>query len=232
MRIILFDIDGTLISTRGAGQQAMRHVARETTGSAPDDRRLRFAGRTDRSIISDHFETYGIDDNADNFEAFRETFISRLPEKLAACDGMVLPGIHEALQRLSDHSNVRLGLLTGNLREAARLKLDHFGLSECFLHNGELIGGFGDHHHHRDDVARDALLELRERLDVDIEPSSIWVIGDTPHDVRCARAIGAYVLAVATGEFALSELEETEPDLLAENMLSANGWWERLTAIW
>ncbi|MEM8680490.1 MAG: HAD hydrolase-like protein [Planctomycetota bacterium] len=228
MIVVLFDIDGTLITTKGAGQAAMHRVARKTAGSEPSDRRLRFAGRTDRSIINDHFDAYGIEWTPENFSNFCDTFVQRLPTQLAESEGQVLPGITDALTRLQAADHVHLGLLTGNMRKAARIKLDHFGLTEHFLHAGEIVGGFGDLHPDRDDVARDALGEMQTTLGTDIDPTRVWVIGDTPHDVRCARAIGASVLAVATGGYSLDELHATEPDLAVENMLVAHRWWEEV----
>ena len=228
MIVVLFDIDGTLITTKGAGQAAMRRVAHQATGTTPTDRRLQFAGRTDRSIINDHFEAYGIENTPDNFSTFCQTFIQRLPQQLEESEGRVLPGIQEMLQRLTDEPHIHLALLTGNMRKAARIKLDHFGITSPFLHEGEIIGGFGDTHPDRDDVARDALGEVRSRMGLEVDPANVWVIGDTPHDVRCARAIGASVMAVATGSYSREELHATDPDLVVDNMLAAHGWWDRV----
>ena len=102
-----------------------------------------------------------------------------------------------------------MGLLTGNYRGGARLKLEYYRLYQHFS-----FGGYGDHHHDRNDVAREALHEVRRQLNGTVDAKRVWVIGDTPADIRCARSIGANVLAVATGVFAREELEAEDPDIL------------------
>jgi phosphoglycolate phosphatase-like HAD superfamily hydrolase len=109
--------------------------------------------------------------------------------------------------------NVAVGLLTGNVRDGARTKLGHFGLYEHFQ-----FGGFGDHHFDRDDVARDALAAVHACVGSHCTADRIWVIGDTPLDVRCARAIGARVAAVATGLHSCEQLAASEPDLLFDDL--------------
>jgi phosphoglycolate phosphatase-like HAD superfamily hydrolase len=99
--------------------------------------------------------------------------------------------------------------LTGNVRQGAKQKLAHFGLWDIFAG----LGGFGDHHFDRDDVARSALTCLNRHIGTQVEPSRVWVIGDTPLDVKCARAIGAKAVAVATGWHSLDELRQTDADI-------------------
>jgi len=103
-----------------------------------------------------------------------------------------------------------LGLLTGNTRAGARIKLAHYGLDQYFD-----FGGFGDNHFERDDVAREALSATRERLGDAVDLDRVWVIGDTPNDVRCGRAIQARTIAVATGDHTREELAAANPDHLA-----------------
>jgi phosphoglycolate phosphatase-like HAD superfamily hydrolase len=114
---------------------------------------------------------------------------------------------------LKGRDDVVLGLLTGNVRAGARVKLSHFRLYDYFP-----FGGFGDDHFDRDDVAREALAEVQRRFDGAIRPERIWVIGDTPLDVRCARAIGARAVAVATGWHTAEELDQHRPDLLLADL--------------
>src|SRR5262249_17665330 len=109
--------------------------------------------------------------------------------------------------------NVWLGLLTGNVREGARIKLNHFELFHYFR-----CGGFGDEHFERDDVARDALREVQGLLSRPIDLSCVWVVGDTPLDVQCARASGARAVAVTTGWPSREELAAARPDLLLGNL--------------
>lgn len=230
MQIILFDIDGTLISTAGAGQSAMDVVSAETGTRAGDTAKLKYAGRTDKSIIRDHLQEFGIAETRENYLAYRERFLEKLPEHLAARPGHVLPHVEPTLQRLRGES-FELGLITGNMRSAARMKLAHYGLANYFFtrSNGaaraDAMGGFGDDHFERDDMAREALCDVRAWLGVHIEAAQIWVVGDTPRDVQCARAIGANVLAVATGSYSYEELRATEPDLLSPDLAQAGEWW-------
>ena len=135
----------------------------------------------------------------------------------------MLPGILQLLQTLRARTDVAIGLLTGNVRAGARVKLGHYGLYEHFA-----FGGFGDLHFDRDDVAREALAEVRAHLGESIVAERIWVIGDTPLDVRCARAIGANVVAVATGVHSYEQLRESAADLTLRDLSDAAAFLERL----
>ena len=132
-------------------------------------------------------------------------------------------GVGELLVALQARSDVVLGLLTGNIRVGAKTKLGHFGLWEYFT-----CGGFGDEHFDRDDVARMALAEVRTHTGREVDPSDIWVIGDTPLDVQCARAIGAKVIAVATGWHPVAELEACNPDHVFGDLSER----ERVLEVW
>jgi phosphoglycolate phosphatase-like HAD superfamily hydrolase len=128
----------------------------------------------------------------------------------------VLPGIADLLEHLAGREQTAVGLLTGNLRRGARAKLGHFDLHRHFA-----FGGFGDHHWERDDVAREAWGVVHERFNGSVTPDRVWVIGDTPLDVQCARAIGARVAAVATGWHDREELAASAPDLLLDDLSDA-----------
>jgi phosphoglycolate phosphatase len=208
MYIVLFDIDGTLLASGGAGKAAMEAAVATAFGAPADSGAVPYAGRTDRSIVRDLFRLHGVADTPENFEKFVAAYLDHLPDCLARLNGRVLPGIAELLDRLAGREDVKVGLLTGNMPAGARVKLSHFGLHERFA-----FGGFGDQHWERDDVARSALAVIRE-LHGDVKLDRIWVIGDTPLDVQCARAIGARAAAVATGHHDVDQLRETRPDLL------------------
>jgi phosphoglycolate phosphatase len=210
MHVCLFDIDGTLIHTRGAGMAALREGMREAFGIAEPTDRVAVHGRTDRGITRDFFRHHGVDDIPAHWERFREAYLRVLPGTLAARPGTVLPGVLLLLETLAARRDIALGLLTGNTREGARIKLAHYGLDRYFA-----FGGFGDDHLERDDVAREALGEVASRLNGNVNLERVWVIGDTPMDVRCGRAIGARVIAVATGNHSRDELAGARPDHLA-----------------
>lgn len=213
MHICLFDIDGTLIASAGAGKAALEAALAAAFGIPRVTDKLELSGRTDRAIIRDLFRLHVIDDTPENHRRLVDAYLHHLPACLTASAGRVLPGIAELLEHLSKRGDVAVGLLTGNVRAGARVKLGHFGLFEYFP-----FGGYGDHHFDRDDVAREALAAVRERLNGSVHPERIWVIGDTPLDVRCARAIGARAVAVATGWHTREELAEHGPDLLLTDL--------------
>jgi phosphoglycolate phosphatase-like HAD superfamily hydrolase len=213
MKVCLFDIDGTLISSGGAGKAALEMALASEFGVHRLIERLQLSGRTDRAIIRDVFGMFSIDDTPENLRRLIRSYLSHLPGCLTSHKGKVLPGVSALLHELRTRTDVAVGLLTGNVREGARVKLGHFRLFDHFA-----FGGFGDWHFDRDDVAREAHQAVQGHLGRDVEPQSIWVIGDTPLDVRCARSIGARAVAVATGWHSLAELEATFPDLLVEDL--------------
>jgi phosphoglycolate phosphatase len=207
MPIILFDIDGTLIRSGGAGKHAMEGALRAAFGLTEIKDEVPYSGRTDCAIARDLLGVHGIEATPANQRALHDAYLAQLPVSLKERSGRVLPGVHELLAALQPRQTVVLGLLTGNLRAGARTKLGHFGLFDYFR-----CGGFGDDHFDRDDVARMALTELRTHTGRDVDPNDIWVIGDTPLDVKCARAIGAKAIAVATGWHPVEELTACRPD--------------------
>lgn len=227
MKVCLFDIDGTLLSSGGAGKAAMLAALREEFGIGEPAGQVSFAGRTDRSIIHDFFQAHAIDDTDEHWQRFVDAYLARLPQAMADGRGRVLPGIEPLLQTLSEHAHA-VGLLTGNMQAGARTKLAHYGLHRHFS-----FGAFGDVHPTRDDVAREAL-QIVGRLYFshlslqDVPCRDIWVIGDTPLDVQCARAIGARAVAVATGSHSFDELGACDPDLLFADFSSAEAFLSEL----
>lgn len=207
----LFDIDGTLLSSGRAGQKAMEEALRIELGVENLDYEIPTAGRTDRAIITDLFRWHDVELTEPRFQQFRDCYFSLLPNHLQAGGGMVLPGVADLLAKITAESNEFTGLMTGNFQTSGWLKVRHFSLDHHFS-----FGIFGDVHVDRDDLARLAWTELIAKRP-DLEPNHIWVIGDTPADVKCARAIGARVLAVATGRYSREELEATNPDATVDN---------------
>jgi phosphoglycolate phosphatase len=207
--VIFFDIDGTLLSTGGAGQSAMERALVEDFRIPSPFEDVQTAGRTDRGIADEIFERYGLKDTDDERLRFRESYLDRLPESLAELQGALLPGVIPLLELLAGRKDVVLSLLTGNYAMGARIKLQHFRIDSFFE-----SGGFGDAHASRDDVARLAAATIRDHLNLKHDPKRMIVIGDTPADVQCARAIDATAVAVATGRFSADELERHAPDHL------------------
>lgn len=213
MKACLFDIDGTLLQTGGAGQRAFGLAFAREFGVERLAPEVSFAGRSDRGIAGDFFEHHRIENNQVNWERFREAYVELLPVTLADCDGVVLPGCLELIDRLERMGDVHIGLLTGNVRRGAERKLSHYGVWERFA-----FGGFGDHHPEREGIAAAAREAVIERHGDEVADEKIVVIGDTPNDVRCARAIGAYAVAVASGPTPIETLRAAGPDLLLESL--------------
>lgn len=213
MNVLLFDIDGTLIHSGGSGTAALREAMRTAFAVAQPTDSIAVHGRTDRAITRDLLAFHRIADIPEHWDRFRIAYLQHLPRLLAERQGQVLPGVVELLEHLRDRDDCAMGLLTGNTREGARIKLRHYGLDHFFD-----FGAYGDDHPERDDVARSALALLQRRFIGGVDLKHVWVIGDTPSDVRCGRAIGARCLAVATGNHSRTELASAEPDYLAENL--------------
>lgn len=218
MYTLLFDIDGTLLSSGGAGQAAMEEALRHLFGKSGPVSGVSTAGRTDYAISRELFAYYGLTWDDDAGQSFQNVYLELLPKHLSARPGMVLPGVVELLELLSERDDVVLGLLTGNYARGAQVKLRHFELDHHFA-----FGGYGDLHGHRNDVATEAWRQARQHHP-QLREDRVWVIGDTPADVQCGRAIGARVLAVATGMYSRSELAECAPDLLRANLAEPAEW--------
>jgi len=212
MKLLLFDIDGTLIRSGGAGSLAYHRALQEVFGLEEIRGEVAFSGRTDRAILRDLFHLHDLEDNEANWRQFLACYLRHLPAAMAEKDGHVLPGVAELLDQLALRHDVCLGLLTGNNQQGAQIKLGHFQLAHFFA-----FGGFGDEHYERDEVARSAVEAAVAFVEI-ASPDHVWVIGDTPFDVRCARAIDARAIAVATGGHPLDELAAAEPDLLLEDL--------------
>lgn len=209
MPVLLFDIDGTLVRTGGAGKAAMEAALRDEFGVREIRDTVPYSGRTDRAIGRDLLRVHGLDATPENQARLQAAYLAHLPPHLTRLGGEVCPGINPLLAELRTRSGVVLGLLTGNVRAGANTKLSHFGLWDFFA-----CGGFGDEHFERDDVARSAVAEVHKHLGRDIDAGDVWVIGDTPLDVQCARAVGAKVVAVATGWHPIEELAGHSPDFV------------------
>lgn len=205
MKTLLFDIDGTLLNTGNAGMKAITATMQEMFGPGPVPS-VSYHGRTDRAIVGDLMEQTGRSPEV-HLTTFYQTYWDRLPTFLRNAEGRLLPGVLELLQILSNRSNVAVGLLTGNASEAARIKLQHFGVYQ-FFH----FGGFGDHHICRNEVARLALDAAADFLGEQFQKDEVWVIGDTVNDVVCGRSIGSRVVAVETGGASPEELATANPD--------------------
>jgi phosphoglycolate phosphatase len=203
LTVLFWDIDGTLITTGKAGVPAWEQAVRETTGREFDLASIRIAGLTDFQIAVRTFERLGIDAEPRLRDLVRR-YEQLLAETLPRRTGRVMPHVREILEHVRGSATVRSYLLTGNTRGGAVAKLAHYGLLEYFP-DGAFAEDTGD----RPSIAARALELARRAGPVDEE--QVFVIGDTPHDVEAARAIGARAIAVATGGYSIEELETCRP---------------------
>lgn len=211
--LLLWDIDGTLVVSGGAGSRALQTALRHTFGfdGSLDD--IDFAGRTDRWILRKIFEKFDLPPTEENFARYLEAYLSTLPDELANPHACVLPGVREALAAAGRHPALAQGVLTGNVRRGAQTKLAHHGLWDHFP-----FGAFGDDSEIRNELGPHALRRAREHHGADFPADRVWIIGDTAHDIACARAFGARVLAVATGGHTFDELAAHRPDALLPDL--------------
>ncbi len=181
MKVWLFDIDGTLIASGGAGQEATFSALTEAFGVTVTRGGIGFAGRTDRAIASDVFAAHGIANTPENWQLFQRVYLDQLRHHLHRREGQILAGVPGLIACLGAEPQNHLGLLTGNIRAGAEQKLRHYQLWHHFS-----FGGFGDWHESRNDVAQQALLAACQHIGQAVSPQDIWVVGDTVHDVNCA----------------------------------------------
>ena len=230
-KLVLFDIDGTLVLTGGAGIRAMNRACEELVGHPHALDGIPVAGRTDRIILTDVVARAGHALDGGLLERLRDGYISNLREEierpgrtqsfesLGARGGVkaVMPGIRELLDVLERRDDVFVGLLTGNFEAGARIKLEHFDLWRYFR-----CGAYGDDAADRNELVPFALARARRCGLPDIAPDHILVVGDTPHDVACARAVGATSVGVATGGFTVEQLRESGAEIVFQDLNRTN----------
>jgi phosphoglycolate phosphatase-like HAD superfamily hydrolase len=214
VKLVLFDIDGTLVHTGGAGIKAFAKAFATEFGIANGTERMKFAGRTDVGLVREFFRLHGIEPDPEHFQRFFASYVFWLDHILAQSATQACPGIWELIRDLQQLPEPPLlGLLTGNIRLGAEIKLRHFRLWDEFV-----TGAFADDHEDRDHIAHAAHRRGSRVLGRKLRGEEIVVIGDTPLDIKCGRAIGANVLAVATGGATLAELKPHSPDWLVSDL--------------
>ena len=211
-KLLLFDIDGTLLASGGAGIQALEIAAREAFGDGGLSG-IEVAGRTDSGIARQLLAHHGHAVTPESVAAFLDRYVAHLARLLPLTAGRLLPGIVALLDALRGRPDVVLALLTGNLARGAELKLMHYGVWHYFE-----FGAYADDHHDRNALGPFAQARALERHGIDFPPEHIYVLGDTPHDIACARAIGARAVAVATGGCTRAELAGHAPDFLFDDL--------------
>ena len=212
-KLILFDIDGTIITSGGAGERALKLGLKDKFGIEDDLKGIEIAGRTDSGIVRQLCRKFGLEESPETFARFFDGYLHRLEEQLPKSNGRLLPGILPLLKALKARPDMVLGLLTGNLERGAELKLRHYGVWDYFE-----FGAYADDHHDRNELGRFASERALKAHGVEFPPERIFVLGDTPHDVACARAFGARAIAIATGGSSKEQLLDAAPDYLFDDL--------------
>lgn len=212
-KLVLFDIDGTLITSGGAGEHALRLALKERFGIVDDLRDIEIAGKTDSGITRRILKKHGLEQSMENISAFYDTYLHFLAQQLPVKKGRLLPGILELLEAIKALPDVAMALLTGNLSRGAELKLTQYGLWDYFE-----FGAFADDHQDRNQLGRFAQSRALDKHGVEFDVHRTFVIGDTPHDIDCGRAFGAKTAAIATGNFSREQLATHQPDFLFDDL--------------
>src|SRR5881227_3212970 len=199
-RLLLFDIDGTLIHSGGAGVEALKRALTERFGIKDDLHDIEIAGMTDSGIVISILKKHQIPTTAENVAAFLDSYVHFLSLELPRRKGNLLPGVLELLKKLKTRKHLVLGLLTGNVSRGAQLKLGHYGVWHFFE-----FGAF-------------ARARAKEKRGREFSADEIDVIGDTPRDIACGKALGARTIAVATGTWSREKLAEYHPDILIDDL--------------
>jgi phosphoglycolate phosphatase len=204
--LILWDIDGTLILSGGAGERALIAALRDEFGIVGTLENIEIAGRTDPWIARRVLAKFALPDTPENISRYLTGYLRALPAELVNPEARVLPGVRELLAALNARRDVAQGLLTGNLRRGAEIKLSHHELWAHFD-----FGAFADDSETRNELGPHAVRRASAHHSVEFAAERVFVIGDTPHDIACGKIIGARTIGVATGRFSVEELQACSP---------------------
>ena len=208
--VLLFDIDGTLIATGGAGGRAMARAFQDVFGFSNGLGSISMAGRTDAWIVAQMAAEHGLDYDGRRFRAFHDSYVRALSEEVLAPGPQkgVLPGVRRLLDTLVSRDNAYLALLTGNFMRGAQIKLEYFDLWRYFK-----AGAYGDDSHDRNGLLWKALAAVESAGGPKVRPADVTVIGDTPLDIAVAVAGGTRSIGVATGNYDVETLLESGADV-------------------
>ena len=215
MKLLLFDIDMTLVSTGGAGIRALNRAFERVLGLKDALENVRPHGKTDPAIIREACSNQGVDGGPRTQNQILAHYVQFLAEEVARSPNYrILPGVLDLLDACTGIPDVVLGLATGNVEEGARIKLDRGGLNAYFR-----FGGFGSDSEARADVVRAAARRCQELQQEMIAPAETWVIGDTPMDISAGKAAGFRTIAVATGTYSVKELQSAGSECVISNFV-------------
>ncbi len=216
MHLVLFDIDGTLLTSKGAGRRAMRRALLAVYGTEGSINTYPMAGKTDQVIIREALKEAGLtlkDINA-RFDEYRRLYVIYLEEELQRSPPDSLPGAHALVQRLHSRNDILLGLLTGNLEEGAFLKLRYAGFEPALFK----VGAFGSDAVYREELPPIAVQRAYSLTGRKFKGKDVVIVGDTPLDIQCSRTVDAKSVAVATGPYSPTELHTYGPDVVLPDL--------------
>jgi phosphoglycolate phosphatase len=219
MKFLLFDIDGTLIDSGGAGMRSLNLAFEEMFSVGDAFRTVSMAGKTDPQILKEALALHGIESRNGIVPEFYRTYLRHLSGQIAHGKGHVKPGMRELLEILRERKGYVLGLLTGNIEGGAAIKLGHFGLRSFFV-----TGAFGSDAEDRNRLLPIAVGKLCRTMSIAVPFTDCVVIGDTPRDVDCARPYGAFSVAVATGPYSSVALSAAGADIVLEDLSDIRGF--------
>jgi len=209
--VILWDIDGTLVTVDGAGEEALVSAMRSAFGLEVDLSKIDYSGRTDRRIAEMLHISAGIPLTPSSVQLFLKHYLEHLESETPRSAMRLVPGIADTLAWIENTRGVEQGLLTGNLRSGAQIKLSRFGIWDLFP-----FGAFSDFSVERNELGPHALEQASQYLGMELDPGQVIVVGDTPHDVACGKVFGALTMAVSTGKYSLDQLAASNPDFLVD----------------
>jgi phosphoglycolate phosphatase-like HAD superfamily hydrolase len=212
MRLVLFDIDGTLIDSGGAGTRSLNSAFQELFSLEDAFQGIRMSGKTDSEIIKEALSKHKISIDG-NLDAVVNTYLKNLEKEIQNKRKHVKPGVHELLEHLSSKRHIGLGLLTGNLEPGARIKLESLDLNRYFS-----SGAFGSDDEDRNNLLPIAAKRFEELFRESIEIDNCIIVGDTPRDVACAHIYQALCIGVATGSYSFEELVEAGADCVVKDL--------------
>ena len=222
-KLLLWDIDGTILHTGKAGETALGRAMGKLYGINRGLQGLEIAGRTDKWIVEQLLGRDGKPNGLEEVGQFLDVYVELLADELPRRNGGLHPGVLGILEEAHQRPELVQALLTGNIEKGARLKLTRYGVNHFFD-----FGAFADDSSIRNELGPHAKRRAEEKHGEDFPPERIFVIGDTPHDVACARAIGAKAIAVATGSFTKRQLKDCGADAVFTDLAHPKAFFDLL----
>ncbi len=218
-KLVLFDIDGTLLSVNSINRRILMDALREVYGTEGSAGTHNFAGKMDSVIIYEVLQNTGLSDAviAEKFDKAKKTYIEMFRMHARHTDIILMEGIRELLDKLSASSELMLGLLTGNFEGSGRHKLLLPDINHYFS-----FGAFADDAASRNELPQVAVDKAYQLTGKKFSEQNIIIIGDTEHDIACARVVNAKSIAVATGTYSSEELKKHNPHILYENLTATD----------